>query len=115
MNTKKLILLGDFNIDLLKYSIHQETTDFLDEMIIRNLIPHITSPTRVTHNTATLIDHIFSNIPTENVVSGTLRTDISDHYSNFIILKSVLSKVRMVDTVSYRVMNNSTIENLDKA
>ena len=84
-------------------------------MIVRNLIPHITSPTRVTNHTATLIDHIYSNISSENVLPGTLKTDISDHYSNFIILKSILPKTTKNDIISYRAMNSRAIENLNKA
>ena len=36
---KQIIIPGDLNIDLLKYSHHYETTDFLDQMLIHNLIP----------------------------------------------------------------------------
>ena len=36
---KQIIIPGDLNIDLLKYSHHYETTDSLDQMLIHNLIP----------------------------------------------------------------------------
>ena len=39
---KQFIVVGDLNIDLLKYTIHNETTNFLDKMITRNAIPKIT-------------------------------------------------------------------------
>ena len=34
------------------------------------LLPHILQPTRVTDNTATVIDNIFSNNLQDNIISG---------------------------------------------
>ena len=42
---KEIVLLGDFNIDLLKYEKEHNTADFLDQMYSASLVPHITSPT----------------------------------------------------------------------
>ena len=56
---KKIFLTGDFNVDLMKTD-----TDFntLFDTITSNLIvPHIIYPTRITPNSKTLIDNIFSN------------------------------------------------------
>ena len=44
---KEVILLGDFNIDLLKYDLNKNVSDFLDIMYSTNLRPSITSPTRL--------------------------------------------------------------------
>ena len=51
--------LGDFNVDLLKYESHQSTAAFLDTLYSYNVFPLITKPTRVTRESATLIDHQF--------------------------------------------------------
>ena len=112
---KKVIVLGDLNIDLLKYSNHLETSTFLDHMLMKNLIPQITVPTRVTRHSATLIDHIFSNISSENILSGTLLTDISDHYSNFSIISTSNKKNTNPQTVKYRSINNESIAQLNSA
>ena len=46
LENKKIVLLGDFNVDLLKYDSNHDIFDFLDTMH-SNLL-HITSPTRIT-------------------------------------------------------------------
>ena len=53
--------LGDLNIDLLKYEEHRPTSEFLDLIYSYNVFPLISKPTRITSNTATLIDHILTN------------------------------------------------------
>ena len=59
---KKIIyLIGDLNIDLFKCESHKPTSTALDILYSHNVFPLITKPTRVTENTATLIDHILTN------------------------------------------------------
>ena len=45
---KEIILMGDFNINLLRYNEDHNSTDFLDQNYSCSLIPRTTSPTRVT-------------------------------------------------------------------
>ena len=45
---KNIILLGDFNINLLNYDNSSETAYFLNNMCSNALFPFITQPTRVT-------------------------------------------------------------------
>ena len=59
--------MGDFNIDILKCD-----TNFL--------LPYITSPSRVTPRSQTLIDNFFSNVIEEGSKLGNLTTTISDHF-----------------------------------
>ena len=73
-------LVGDFNIDLLKINERVAFKDFLDSMISFGLYPSITLPTRLTDNSATLIDNIFTNYTDSNShSSGVLILDMSDH------------------------------------
>ena len=58
---KTIVLLGDFNIDLLKYDTNKDSTAFLDLMYTNFLLPYVTTPTRVTSHSETLSDNIFSN------------------------------------------------------
>ena len=83
---KEIVLLGDFNIDLLKYEKDHNTADFLDQMYSASLAPHITSPTRITSHSRTLIDNIFSTAISENAISGNIVTSISDHLAQFLFL-----------------------------
>ena len=55
-----IILLGDFNIDLLRYGNDNQIRIFLDRMYSSSLSPQITIPTSKTPRSKTLIDNIFS-------------------------------------------------------
>ena len=54
-------MLGDLNIDLLKYEEHRLTSSFLDMLYSNNVFPLTTKPTGVTQTNATLIDHVLTN------------------------------------------------------
>ena len=84
---KIFYFLGDSNVDMLKYESHQSTASFLDALYSYNAFPLITKPTRVTRESATLIDHVFTNNFDINSkhVQGILCTSISDHYAVFHI------------------------------
>ena len=80
-------ILGDFNINLLNNDYHQPTGEFFDLMSSNSFLPLITRPTRVTANSATLIDNIFTNHFDCSLQSseGMFVTDITDHYPVFHI------------------------------
>ena len=97
---KLCYFLGDLNIDLLKHENHSPTSDFLDIMYSYSMFPLITKPTRVTKDTATLIDHIFTNnfFETDSKhVQGILCTSISDHFALFHMIGNV-SKSSLCDS-----------------
>ena len=52
------IILGDINIDLIEEN-DANVNCYLNNYFENNFIPLITLPTRITHHSATLIDHIF--------------------------------------------------------
>jgi len=82
-----VIIVGDFNINLFNTTSCQ-IKDFNETMVINNFFQGVKSATRITQNTATLIDHVYyKNFEFGNVTTGTLLTDISDHLSTFFILK----------------------------
>ena len=85
-NNKEIILLGDFNIDLIKTNSNNNAPEFLDIIYSSYLIPHITSPTRLTGRSHTLIDNIMSNVITEDAISGNIINTIPDHLGQFLIL-----------------------------
>jgi hypothetical protein len=73
--------MGDYNVDLLKFDTHPLTSEFLESNLSLAVFPTINKPTRVTSNSATLIDNIFSNIlDPEDLISCILPLDISDHF-----------------------------------
>ena len=92
---KKVILLGDFNIDLLKCDSNKNVSDFLDIIYSTNLLFNITSPTRLTSRSQTLIGNIFSSVINDDCVAGSLISPISDHHAQFLIISN------------YRITQNS--------
>ena len=87
---KHSIIKGDFNIDLIKFDLNDNTNEYLNVVLKNGFIPTILLPTRVTNHACTLIDHIFylSRNNRTQIASGNLMTDMSDHFANFIILHS---------------------------
>ena len=82
---KTVILLGDFNIDLIKCSTDIRTSEFFNLISSYNLLPYITLPTRITNRSQTLIDNIFSNSTSSRIISGNLTSTVSDHLPQFFI------------------------------
>ena len=76
---KTVFLLGDFNIDLLKYEEHKATNEFLDSLSSNVVLPYIIHPTRITSHSKSIIDNIFSNYISQEIISGNLTLTISDH------------------------------------
>ena len=76
---KTCILMDDFNIDLLKYGSNEHANRFLNQMYSSQFYPVIIRPTRITTNSATIIDNIFINNIYLDRSSGILINDLSDH------------------------------------
>jgi len=73
-------LLGDLNIDVLKYNKCAMATDYIDTLFSFGFIQIITKPTRCTGNSATLIDHCITNNVEDRHASVIFTTSISDHF-----------------------------------
>ena len=86
---KLVFCMGDFNVNLLNYNVHNPTNDILDSMLSNHLLPYILHPTRVTDHSATMINNIFSNNTVFESVSGNIMTHISDHFLQFTILNKI--------------------------
>ena len=86
---KTIILLDYFNINLLNYDIHPPTNEFLDSLSSHYFLPHILQPSRVTTNSKTLTDNIFSNMAVPNIISGNLTASILDHHPQFLVAPNV--------------------------
>ena len=77
----------DHNLDFLKSHKHLDTQDFIEINLDNGLIPCIDKPTRITHQSATLIDNIIiSHRLMTNQICKVLITDISDHFPSLAIL-----------------------------
>ena len=68
---KEVILIGDFNINLLDFDKNKRVQSFVNLMFRFGMIPTINKPTRVTRYTATAIDHAFTNTIMDNIEINT--------------------------------------------
>ena len=96
---KKVFLLGDFNIDLLKINENNAVSNFLDLLSSQLFVPHIVQASRISMNnpnyrlSETLIDNIYSNaLNFADGKSGNLTISISDHFAQFLIIPIDISK-----------------------
>ena len=110
----KIIMCGDFNIDLLKNNSNGPTGNFTDLTLTEGFVPKITIPTRVTHHSATLIDNIFIYMKdiqdNDEVVASILETDLSDHFPCLVTIPNVLCKDTSQKTIEF---HDVTIDKLN--
>ena len=76
---KFCVLLGDFNLDLLKFESHPDTDRLLNTLGAFCFQTQILQPTRITDPSATRIDNIF------------FCYDLTDHLPNFLIVSKLSS------------------------
>ena len=88
-----MFLLGDFNVNLLNYTEHSQTNEFLDSLASNSFIPLILQPTRITSHSNTLIDNIFSNVIEPDITSGNLTATISDPRPQFAIIPNIFGNI----------------------
>ena len=88
-----IVLIGDFNINLLEHTTHSPTNNFLANIQTLNFVPHISRPTRFPDKEnlgdPSLLDHIYTNFGS-NFTSGIVHFPISDHLP--IFFKYLVSK-----------------------
>ena len=98
-------------MDILKHNSDHAAKHFLDTMYSLGLYPLIDRPSRITNQSSTLIDNIFTNAKEYNNVSGLLVNDITDHLPIFAFcdypdLKRQEKKLH----TKKRVINKNTID-----
>lgn len=98
MENKNVILLGDFNINLMNHDTHHDTNEFLNLMYQHNMLPIITKPTRITIYSKTLIDNVFTNMIEHLIFSGNLTYTISDHLMQIASFRSSNPNIRRTST-----------------
>ena len=89
-----IYLCGDFNINLLNNDSNNQVNNLLDSIYSLGFSSLITKPTRITSQSATLIDNILTNIYDHAHMSGIIVCDISDHCPVFTCKKVINSKLK---------------------
>ena len=103
-------LLGDYNIDLLKYNHQCES--FLNQILTYGFFPKIDSPTRIMNTSATLIDNIITNVHDKNLISRIWAASVSDHLPIFLSLPhEILKRTPHDRTEIKRIYSNQNYEN----
>ena len=87
-----IYICGDVNIDLLNYYLNNKKKIFFQKMVSMSLFPLINQPTRITNQCHSIIDNIYTNSINENIISGVIIADISDHFPIFSILQKDIHK-----------------------
>ena len=101
---KEIILMGDFNKNLLNEHKDKEWENFTTSLGLSQLV---CDPTRVTENSSTLIDHIYTNFDENITHVHVCKISISDHYAIFGNRKlSNCVKSNTHQTITYRSFKN---------
>ena len=109
---KPLYLMGDFNINLLLAEKELKNNSFLTCLNTHSLFPLIDKPTRITQQSATLIDNIFTNILPAAFHSGIIYSDVSDHLPIFVFCKKIKMSFVSNESRYTRQCNDSNVKSL---
>ena len=93
-NYKHDLIIGtDQNFDYIKIDQQRKTQDIFDTFITNGFLLTITKPTRITHTSATLIDHIYVSTKRQpHIHSVILTLDISEHLPAIICVGCVFKQ-----------------------
>ena len=107
---KYCLLIGDFNIDLLRFDTHSDTEEFINTLGTLSFHPYILKPTRITNHSATLTKNIFFNSLEHHITNDNILSGITDHLPNFVIINklSILPKILRIYKRVFSSLNNDT-------
>jgi hypothetical protein len=84
----EIVIVGDFNLDLLKMNSNIHIKEFFECMLSNGFVPKITFPTRLSNRHGSLIDNIFVKLSNDysEATAGILWENLSDHQPCFTLL-----------------------------
>ena len=112
VQNKSVYIVGDTNIDILKYENHVHTKDFVDMLYSYGVFPQINKPTRVTSASATIIDNIFTNVLSVDSKCGIVCNDISDHLPIFYVTE--YRGLSSTNKETYKIIRRCSEKNINK-
>ena len=89
---KECILMGDFNVNLLKSDSDVAVSLFYNTLTSHNYSPFVLQPTRL--RSKTLIDNIVFNSLEYRSNSGNLLIEISDHLMQFLVIEGFVKELK---------------------
>jgi len=93
-NNVTSVICLDSNINAHTVTAQHSNYEYFQTIQTNGFTQCINKSTRVQGSTSTLIDHILTNATTQHIESGTIISDISDHFITFIVTPQCLSKVK---------------------
>ena len=109
---KKSFIVGDFNLDCLKFDVNEKIRSFYDHVFEKDAIPIINRPTRVSDHSATLIDNIITTeVFEKSLIKGIIKTDVSDHFPIFFAINNSKRQCNEPNKkIRKRIFNEANLE-----
>ena len=88
-------MIGDFNVNFLKYHENAKTKYFYDNVFEKGVIPIINPPTRISEHSASLIGNILTtDIFNNSLKKCIIKSDVSDHFPIFFSIRLTKEKLQ---------------------
>ena len=100
----------DSNINLLHIQSNPQAAIYLETILNNGYMQLITKATRIQNSHFSLIDHIITNTPSQSTITGTLISDISDHFITFTTPKYT----KIAKPPASKTARNFSKENIDR-
>ena len=108
------VLGMDHNLDLLKIDIHQNTSKFVELNLDKGLIPCVTRPTRITHQSATLIDNTFIDVRLhQDSHTNIITIDLSDHLPSMTTIPNIFVTKKTKTSIEVRKFSDHKIAKIE--
>ena len=106
-------ILSDFYTNMLNFETHGLTNDYINSLVCKSFLPMITLPTRIKQQSATLIDHIWTNKVCSFYKSGIILNSLSDHFPVFYFEENKYQRHELPERI-IRKINEKTIPSFCK-
>ena len=100
-------IVSDFNINMLNFEIHNLTNEYVNLLTSKSFLPVITMPSRVNKQSATLIDHIWTNKICDSYKSGIILNSLSDHFPVVYFEEGKIQKIQLPDKITRKINSNT--------
>ena len=110
----QVIIVGDFNLDALKYNLVNQVTEYIDLLFSYGFLQLIMKPTRCTPHSASLIDHVLTNTKSDVFETAILTSDISDHFP-FIFFSKICSHPQNNKLIKFRDFSDLNVKKFTSA
>ena len=114
MALTNIILLGDLNINVSsENNLAKEYKNFLLSLGLRNYITNVM--TRIGTNSESTIDHVISNLQSNQIKTGVIQYEASDHFPIFGIPKLILPLFKPEPPIYKRFFNKNKKDDFCRA